>query len=202
MKSILIISLCALLVLEGCTSYYVLNEKERLQDRSPDDEAILVTLENGDEIEYEPGHYVEVTEPSDVLFGAGYGGKSINKEHIEFTGYRNGAIPRSVIDSSKDVIIHSDQYYRCWLSDGSVVWFKNGEYINITPDSGTGWWVLAKKNESGFITKIDMNGVQKIEVEVSKNDGLKTLLFALGITALIVGAFAASVAVSYSFSMN
>src|SRR5437867_12925282 len=64
LKTPIVIILCDLLLLEDCSSSSQITGEERARLLSEADDTILITLNDGSEIEAEPHHYLEVMEPS------------------------------------------------------------------------------------------------------------------------------------------
>ena len=167
MKTVLVILLCASLLLEGCYSYSALNEEERNQFGTLENDNILIVLNDGSNIESHKGLHVEITEPSEFVLGIGSRCKSNSRGGSLKATHFAGRLQKSLIDSSK--LIRSSSYgidmlFQCWLSDSSVMTFKSGDYVTITPDSGIGFWVIGITNHSTFRGKITPTSIHHIEV--------------------------------------
>jgi hypothetical protein len=183
MKRLVVIFLCASLLLEGCYSLCTLNEDERGQLCSIEADDIVVTLNDGSKIESQPYHHFWITEPSDIILGEGSAWKSLAKQHIDYTSLFRGRLQWSFIDSSKPLITASQHHLRCWLRDSSVLTFKQGDYIILTPDSDTGFWILGTKNDTAFTGRVMPESIK--EIETSRISTVKTALLLTTLGAVI-----------------
>ena len=102
MKSILVVILSASLLLEGCYSSAAVTEEEGRRLLLDSSASISVSLYDGAELEIEPYHYIELTDPSDVVFGLGEKFDKVKGEYEPFPRIIHPPIVRS---SSSEVMV-------------------------------------------------------------------------------------------------
>jgi hypothetical protein len=164
------------ILLNACTSFYPLTDEDRTEGRPAPDESAVVYLEVGLQIEVESYHHIIVTEPSDFVYGVG-----LNKQTSR---QFRGRLFQSTIDSSTTKL----GSLTCWLKDGTSIVFRANEYVEVTPDGGTGFWCVGKYRSGGlFRGRVADEDIQRIEIR--KTDVTKTVILAVvvgGVTFLIV----------------
>jgi len=89
MKTTIIIMLCAMMVLQGCYSYFTF-KPENTRDQIPSsDNSILLHTKDGQSIELAPYAFVEVREPSNFYFGQGLRALRDSNRYVVFHGAFN-----------------------------------------------------------------------------------------------------------------
>lgn len=178
--SVLVISL---LNLSGCYTYSALNEDEIDNNHPTKDDAFVIVLKDGREIEYDPEDYqkaffVRVDEPSEFICGIGQIYSKETKKQTKFWGKVN----REMIDSTKSIETEYGTYEIFWLIDSTRVTFKIGEYFNILPEDRTGYWILGKRTNSTFYGKIEFSEIAEIqEKKVNQVVNIALIVTAIGL---------------------
>ena len=112
MKACIMIILCSSLLLQGCYSSSTLTEEWRAPLRLEPDAAIIVTLYNGSKIEVGPYHHLELSEPSDLVFGIGEQLDKTTGKYVTFKGkiavpYVESSDTSKLYKSSGEIIRHN-----------------------------------------------------------------------------------------------
>jgi len=126
---------------------------------------------------------LRVSEPSDLVVGAGVLFDKRSKEQSMYTG----VIKREMIDSTKSTTTVDGIYDIFWLNDSTRVVFRDGEYFSINPEDGTGIWIKGEKDYKEFSGKIeweDINEIQRKTPLVSSTAG-NVLLAIVGMALFI-----------------
>lgn len=186
MKTFISVVLGSTLLLNGCMSYCPLERSEREQGRPKPDERILVTLVDGGTIEAEPYLHVAVSEPSDFVYGVGHW---VNKHTAKDSTFR-GKLFRSSVVSSATITSRSERHLFCWLSDSTLIVFKEGDYLVITPDQGTGLWCAgvrkSKEGHQAFAGRIPFDNIKQYKVQEFAWGSLGLPLALVGFAGLII----------------
>ena len=187
----------SLLNVSGCYTYSVLNEEEIENNHPTKDDAFVIVLKDGSEVEYNlednpQAFFVRVDEPSDFIFGSGQVYSKETKKQTKFWG----KISRDMIDSTKIIQIEDGIYNIFWLKDNTRVAFKAGEYFNILPEDSTGYWIAGKRVNSTFSSKfsgkIDFADISEIqEKNVNKVVNIALIVISIGIVAFLIAAASA-----------
>lgn len=123
-------------------------------------EAAVVLLKGGSWIEVKAFHHINVTEPSDFIYGEGFNKRT--------TRQFRGKLHRSAIDS----ITTERGSIICWLEDGASVLFRNRYYVEVTSAEGTGFWCVGKYPNGalfrGRVAHEDISGFQTGKFDVGK----------------------------------
>ena len=159
-SSILVV---ALINLGGCYTYSALTNEEIQNSHPTAKDNFKIILKDGKEIKYEYSNdpntfFVRVEEPSDFIYGKGQILRG-QPPSVKFWG----GITRDVIDSTDSFYTNKDLYQRFWLKDNSIITFKEYEYVDITPEDGTGYWISEIKYNHQFISKVEFNEIKEIQ---------------------------------------
>jgi hypothetical protein len=194
----------------------VASEEERKRLEMDPSEQIEINLFDGSTVRVDPYHYLEVSEPTDFIFGVG---EQLDRSTGKYKPFR-GKIFGPYVDST-DTVKHrrsspqgpgssANRAYNHFirLPDSSTVCFEPDDFIAVKSDQGPGLWCAGHKTVSklpvilllgsvGML--IDANGDavngripfdQIKSIEVRKFSTLKTVLWGAG-TAAEVGFFIA-----------
>jgi hypothetical protein len=186
MKTLFVMLLCGSLLLEGCYSYRPVTASGQRQLRSTESDDIILTLNDGSRIESRRDWHFEVTEPSAFIFGEGEGRRSKGASSSANSWFFSGKIDWRAIDSVKLLSPASGPLLRCWRSDSTIVDFRPGHYVILTPDSGTGFWAIGTRNDSSFQGRILPESI--LEIEASRFSMMKTAPLVLLAGFCVVGA--------------
>ena len=164
MKPFLPVLLGFLILLSGCYSTYPISKGEL---SLATDERILIVLRHGRSIEVEPDHHINVTEPSDFIYGvglvSGVGGATLTSREFR------GRLLQSAFDSSA---IRGGGLI-CWLEDGASIFFKENDYVEVTSEEGTGFWCVGEYQDGnlfkGKVPQEDIRGFFGRKSEAFKN---------------------------------
>ena len=188
--SVLVISL---LNVSCCYTYSALNEQDIENNHPTKDDAFVIVLKDGSEIEYDleenpQAFFVRVDEPSDFIFGSGQIYSKETKKQTKFWG----ELSRDMIDSTKIIETENGIYDIFWLKDSTRVAFKSDEYFNILPEDSTGYWILGNRMYSVFSGKIDFADILEIqEKNVNKVVTVGLIVLSIGIVAFLMAAASA-----------
>lgn len=149
----------------GCYSYYSLTEEEINAGRPYPDDDIRLVLKDSTEVDFGPivthfnndGFYLNLDKPDSLLFG---NGDIINLNTKVKKNY-HGIVEGKMIDSTKIFTIDSKQFSVYWLQDRTRLSFKEGNFAQIFPGDGTGYFVLEPPRP---LKKIPFNQVQEIQI--------------------------------------
>jgi hypothetical protein len=95
----------------------------------------------------------------------------------------NGVIREEVIDSSKIVIIKSLEHYSVWTKNNDWFLFKDGNYVIITPEQGTGYFMWTPNEK---VRKVSFNEIKEIQMEELNVVGTTLIVTSI---VLIISAF-------------
>lgn len=176
--SILIITFLSYSV--SCTSFYQLNEDEKLDTYLSSGSDLLFILRDSSNVEANSGNYFFISEPKDFIYVIGdlTNKKTRRIEHFE------SEIKREDIDSTQSVIIESQKYFIYWLKDSTRIAFEEGEFIDLVPEMGSGFWLIKDENKKPLFEKIDADDIKEIQVE--KTNYLTTSLLVLPFIVILV----------------
>ncbi len=168
----------------GCYSYYTLSNKEIEEGKPEPDESIKLLLKNGSEFECAPISdykdnnlfYLKVDTPGTYLMGRG----NMINTLTGVTANYNGVVQEDMTDSSEIVTIKSIEYCSIWTKNNEWFLFKDGNYVIITPEQGTGYFLWTPNEE---VRKVSFNEIKEIQ-ESDINWGLGTLFIALSVAAI------------------
>jgi hypothetical protein len=171
----------------GCYPYSTITEEEINTGRPYPDEKIKLILNDGSEFEWGPQfnpnigasdiYYLKVDQPGRFLIGSG---DKINKDTNVRSAF-DGIVPGEMIDSSRILIIGTEEYSVYWTKDNNRLSFKKGEFIDILPEQGTGYY-LWKPNK--IEKKISFDEIKEIQ-ESSINWYVMGPYIALCVAAII-----------------
>jgi hypothetical protein len=171
--SVLVISL---LNLSGCYTYSALNEEEIENNHPTKDDAFVIVLKDGSEIEY------DIEDNPQAFF------VRVTKNQKKFWDKVN----RKMIDSTKSIETEYGIYDIFWLKDSTRVTFKTGEYFNILPEDSTGYWILGKSGNDIFSGKIDFSDIAEIqEKNVNQVVNVVLIVIVVGVFVYLVAALVA-----------
>jgi hypothetical protein len=195
-SAILINSL--LLQFVGCYSYSysTLPEEELNAGRPHPDESIILVLNDGSEVSCSSAlmknsnelfstksneyYYLKIDKPIRILIGSG-------DKIDENAGIRRdfeGIVHGELIDSSKIFIANSEEYSVYWTKDNRRLAFKKGNYIDILPEQGTGYFICKPYKLERIISFGDIKEIK--EKNTDTNWWVVGPLIVLGV-ALLVG---------------
>jgi hypothetical protein len=171
----------------GCYSYYTLTEEGKNAGRPYPDEKIKLILNDESEFEWGPPfnpnigagdiYCLKVDEPGRFLVGSG---DMINKSTLEKSSFK-GIVQGDMIDSSRIFLVDSEEYSVYWTKDGDRLSFKKGEFIDVLPEQGTGYYLL---ESNGLEKKIPFDEIKEIQVS-NINWYITVPLIVVGVAALI-----------------
>jgi hypothetical protein len=163
MKKTIMLVLCCSILLHGCFSYSYL-PKEVFKQESLSEENILITLIDGSVIESQYHHHIYTTERSDFIYCSGKW-KHRSGAETPFVG----KLERSFIDSLKKDEFGLKGSYLCYLSGGTIISFREEDYISVTPDQSPGLWctgvLTVNSKESIFKGKIPDERIKDIKIK-------------------------------------
>ena len=159
MKSFNLILLVSAILLNGCASFRPLTDEDRREGRPAADERLWVKLKDRRSIEVEPYHHINVTEPSDFVYGVG-----LNKRT---SSQFRGKLLQSLIDSSAT----ERGSLTCWLHDGTSIVFRDDDYVEIRSDGGTGFWCVGKYKFGGlFRGRVADEDIHELQIRKTNNE--------------------------------
>jgi hypothetical protein len=175
MKPYMCVFLSFSILLNACTSISTVSD-ENVSERPPAaNEATVVLLKGGSWIEVEAFHHVDVTEPSDFIYGEGF--------NMRTRRQFRGNLHRSAIDS----ITAERGSITCWLEDGASVLFRNSHYVEVTSAEGTGFWCVGQYQNGalfrGRVAHEDIRGFQTGEFDTGNT--ISGAAIAIGITVAV-----------------
>jgi len=160
----------------GCYSYSALTEEEINEGRPHPDESFILVLNDGSEISCRPAfstnsnelfrtnsneyYYLRVDKPSRILIGSG---DKIDKN----TGIKRsfvGVVQGDMIDSSRILIIDNEEYSLYWTKDNTRLSLKKGEFIDILPEQGTGYYIYKPYELERKIAFEDIKEIQESSI--------------------------------------
>jgi len=211
MKFLIIIVLCSSLLLEGCYSYYAVNEEDKHQHHPKEDESILVTLKDGSTIESEAYHHDEVSEPSDLVYVVA--GERFDMKTGERRRFNGSIQPMTFPSNDGDTVFMGgsallpkmrEDECRFRLSDSSEVRCQKSDCFTVTSKEGAGLWCTgrmeSKNSSSPFIGMTAYENIKQIEVKEPSVG--KTLLLTGGIVTGVALVFGTVVALSFAKSFG
>ena len=168
----------------SCTSFYSLNNYEKLDNYSTSSGNLLFILKDNRTFEAEAKKCFFISEPKDLIYGIGdLTNKRIRTgEAIHF----EGEISRENIDSIKSITLNFQEYHIYWFNDSLRVAFEDGKFIDLEPESGSDFWLLISNNNKQLFEKIYVEDIKEIQVE--KINYLTTSLLVLPVIILCVWA--------------
>ena len=191
-KIVVGILVTALLNLYGCYTYSTLTKEEIENKPLTAEDAFVFVLKDGSEIDCDlennpQANFVRVDEPSDFIFGNGLIYSNETREQTKLLG----KISSISIDSTKTIKSGNDVYTFFWLKDSTRVTYKDGDYINILPQDGTGYWVFGKRGNNIFRGKIEFVDISEIQ-EKKDNEGVNMviILIGIGVFAILAAGYA------------
>lgn len=178
--SILIVSILFYSV--SCTSFYSLNTDEKLENYLTVSGCLLFIHKDNRTFEADAKDCLFISEPKDYIYGIGDITNKSTKETIHF----EGEIRRENIDSLKSTIANSREYTIYWFNDSLRVAFEKDKFIDLRPESGSGFWLLISRNNNQIFEKIYVEDIS--EIKVRKVNYLTTSLLVLPVIILCVWA--------------
>jgi hypothetical protein len=180
MKIIVILVLCCSLLLQGCFSYAYLS-KDELTGESFSEKSIVITLIDGSVIESEYNRHIYTTDRSDFIYGIGKWKHQFSTE-TPFLG----KLERSFIDSIKEDEYGPKGSYLYYLSGGTIISFREEDYVSVTPDQPPGLWctgvLTINKIESRFRGRIPEERIK--DIKIKKVDIVETIGIVVGIIVI------------------
>jgi hypothetical protein len=169
----------------GCYSYYTLTEEEIIEGMPNPDDDIKLVLNDDSEIEFgtptnhisNDGYYLKVDNASNYLIGEG---DIINRT----TGVKSnfeGIVKGEMIDSSRNFNVDTKQYSVFWTKDQARLSFEKGNFVEMTPEQGAGYFVFKPPDS---VRKISFDQIK--EIQVDKFDSLNTGLLVAAILGVLV----------------
>jgi hypothetical protein len=166
MKEFIVITLCSMLILEGCYSFSGLNNGKDAQNIPSSEKAILVHTGDGQDIEIEPYHFVDVREPSDFVYGVGERAGKHMSRFQQFTGRLDPVDRISELHTLPDGTPVSRFIFT--LPDSSIVRMDANDCVMINTAGGTGLWYVEHQWNGGKVLRnagrIPFNNIKSIEV--------------------------------------
>ena len=193
LKSIFVIILSSMLILQGCSTYSAFTG-DSLRKVPPPDNTILVSTFDGYEYEIEPYHFVEVREPSPCIYGAG---ERAEKGSTHFKYFCGTARPLAM--TAEDVIRPNGwagtERRSCLVAvcdDSSTVRILKSDCVIVDSLQGPGLWCIGVKKSisfsNAFSGRIPFEQIQSVDVK--KVSELKTAAVVLAtagtLTAIIL----------------
>ena len=179
MITIIRIILCGTLFIAGCYSYTTYGTDKNGQLYIPENEYNQITLTNGAAIECEPLHHALVNTPLSFIYGVGSCSPDFTQDFF-------GRIDPCSIDSVTTSESKGALYRSYWLKTGMSIRYKEGDYLVVTPDKGTGilcsGWRSYGKTDSRFSGMVNFSDVHKIE---ARSNFTGIVLFVLGLGAAV-----------------
>ncbi len=187
LKSMLVIVLCPMLLLQGCYSYSTFTQGSP-ETIPPPDNTIAVSTADGNDYEIEPYHFVAVREPSSFIFGSGERAGKGSTEFHRFTGFAHPlATSRyTALTPTRWGSTEKDPCINAVCDDGSTVRILEHDCVFVDSATGPGLWCKGLKNGDPFSGRIPFDQIRSVEVK--KLSALKT-------TALAVAGFGTVVAI-------
>jgi len=134
----------------------------------------MVTLSDGSELRAEPYHYIEVTQPSDFVYGVGEQIDRKTGKHTPFAGMIHPTAVDSINFDTLNMAVGDSrikrrvQYYVLGLSDSSQVRCQKSDCVIVDSRDGAGLWCVGQleshRIHSGFSGRIPFENIRKIEV--------------------------------------
>jgi hypothetical protein len=126
----------------------VASEEERKSLGMDPSEQVEINLFDGSTVRVDPYHYIEVSEPTDFIFGVGEQLDRSTGKYKPFRGkifapYVDSVDTISLLNSPNKIIRHSIR-----LPDSSVIRFEREDFLALRSDQGVGLWC------AGHITAI------------------------------------------------
>ncbi len=153
----------------GCESIYLthttISQEEINSGRPNPDDEIRLILKDSTEIDFghpvthinNDGFYLNLDKPDSLLIG---NGDIINLNTKVKKNY-HGIVEGKMIDSTKIFTIEAEQFSVYWLQDQTRLSFKEGNFAQIFPGDGTGYFVLEPPKP---LKKIPFDQVQEIQI--------------------------------------
>lgn len=178
--------ICSMLIISflfysvSCTSFYQLNEDEKLDSYLSSGNDLLFILRDHSNVEANSGNYFFISEPEDFIYVIG----DLTNKKTKRIEHFDGEIMREDIDSTQSVIIESQKYFIYWLKDSSRLAFEEGKFIDVVPEMGSGFWLIKDENKKPLFEKINSDDIKEIQVE--KINYLTTSLLVLPFIVILV----------------
>ncbi len=186
-KLVLVLTLSAMLVLEGCYSSTTLSRY--YLTTIPQSDAIQVHTTDGKEIHLEPNRWIVVNDPGNFIYGVGERAVNRSKEFVPFSG-KFRYIYRNVQESESQA-----GYLNPWplwfrLADSSIVRANPADCIVVDSSLGPGLWCTGKRWARGgatqFSGRVPLDSIETIETKSFAV--VKTLLWGSLAVSIIAGA--------------
>jgi hypothetical protein len=157
-----------LLQFVGCYSYSALTKEEINEGRPYSDESIILVLSDGSEVSCSAAlgadsnefYYLKIDRPSRILIGSG---DKINKDTGVKSSFK-GMISGEMIDSSRIIIVDNEEYAVYWTKDYNRLSFMKGEFIDILPEQGTGYYICKAYKLERIITFDEIKEIQESSI--------------------------------------
>ncbi|MEJ2614392.1 MAG: hypothetical protein P8Z35_05515, partial [Ignavibacteriaceae bacterium] len=179
---------CMLLQLQftqiGCTSFYPVNDNNKLVEYNNYSGKILLKLKDKTELNINPKYSIFIDKPSDLIYGTGSEFNYKDRKSFDF----KGIIEKDAIDSGKVIESNSTAYHLYWTRNNRRLSFKVGKVFSIAPDSGSGFWLVFDNNRDEYKKIYDRDIA---EIQVQKTNWVTTsilILLGIGVLALFIAA--------------
>ena len=141
MKILALIALACSLVFCGCYLFTTISESKKEISLADPDEHIRIHLDDSSEITLYPYHFVQVSEPSEFVYGSGERWDRAARRSI-FRGKSSFVSADSFYRTSGPLWnLHKEiSYYDFMTEDGSILRFARDNYVVVKKDQGAGLW--------------------------------------------------------------
>ena len=186
MKKKILISLLTVSFLNyvGCYSYSTITREDIENEKLLIGESFII-IEKDDNISVcSPCSFIEIDYPSNFVIGKG---EIYNKVNGNLK-YFEGRIEREMVDSSKFMATSRNLHTVYWLKNNTRVVFNVGNFLDITPELGRGYYIGNGLHEGEMI---EFGKIKEIQME--KINPLNTTLLILSILGFFALIFIGSV---------
>lgn len=168
----------------SCKSFYVPVDDEDLQSNITSKNRLMIKLKDKSQLDLNPESYLLIETPSEFIYGIGNEFDFENKKESKFVGL----LSKSEVDSTERFIFRSETLHKYWLKNNKRIIFEEGKVYEITPASGSGFWIVLDSDKD-VLRKIDAKDIEEIQVRKT-NWIASSFLFVVGIglLALIIAA--------------
>jgi hypothetical protein len=169
----------------GCHAFYPPNDNKDLEENINSKERLLIKLKDQTQLDLESGSYLFVNKPSEFICGIGYKYGFSNRTGPKFIS----SLSKNEIDSNQTFIYGSTIVIKYWLNNNENIMFEKEKILNITPASGSGFWIVLDSDESA-LRMIEYADIE--EIQIHKTNWVATIALLAVITGIIAMSIAAS----------
>ena len=169
----------------GCHAFYLPNNDKDLEENINSKERLQLKLKDQTQLDLESGSYFFIDKPSEFIYGIGYKYGFSNRMGPKFVG----SLSKNEIDSTQTFIYGSTIVIKYWLKNNESIMFEKEKIIQISPASGSGFWIVLDRDESA-LRKIDNTDIE--EIQIHKTNWVATIALLAVITGIITMSIAAS----------